>query len=74
MRIHVEIHKRRNLHVREHIREQEVRIKGAGVCIEICVYIWMQAREVGEVRNEDVDGKQSRHVSGVMRTSIGTVT
>jgi len=26
------------------------------------------------VRNEDVDGKESRHMSGVMRTSIGTVT
>ena len=25
------------------IREQEVRIKGAGRCIEICMYIWMQA-------------------------------
>jgi len=43
MRIHVEIHKRRNLHVREHIREQEVRIKGAGGFVEICMYIWMQA-------------------------------
>jgi len=26
------------------------------------------------VRNEDVDGKESRHMSGVMLTSIGTVT
>jgi len=26
------------------------------------------------VRNEDVDGKESRHMSRVMRTSIGTVT
>jgi len=25
------------------------------------------------VRNEDVDGKESRHMSGVVRTSIGTV-
>ena len=26
------------------------------------------------MRNEDTDGKESRHVSRVMRTSIGTVT
>ena len=31
------------LHVIENIREKEVRIKGAGGCIEICMYIWMQA-------------------------------
>ena len=26
------------------------------------------------MRDEDVDGKESRHMSGVMLTSIGTVT
>ena len=41
MRIHVDIHIRRNLHVRDNKREHEVRINGAEVCIEICMYIWM---------------------------------
>jgi len=63
--------------VREHIREQGVRTKGPKdvskyVCIFGCKHKCTQG--VREVRNEDVDGKESRHMSGVIRTSIGTVT
>jgi len=41
-----------NIHGVENIRKKQVRIKGAGVCIETCMYIWTPAevyvrREVG---------------------------
>jgi len=61
-------------HKRTH-KGTRVSNKGAGGCIEICMYIWMQDTRGGrEVRNEDVDAKESRYMSGVIRTSIGTVT
>ena len=63
--------------MKEHIREQELQIKGPEdvlkyVCIFGCKHKCTQG--VREVRNEDVDGKESRHMSGVIRTSIGKVT
>jgi len=66
MRIHVSIHIRRNLHVRENRREQEVLIKGAEGCIVVCMYIWMQAQVY-------VRWEVARHMNRVMRTSIHTV-
>jgi len=37
--MHVEIHIRRNLHVRDHIKEQEVRIKGPEDVLKyVCIF------------------------------------
>jgi len=62
----------RNVHVREHIREEGVRIKGPEDLLKyVCIFGFNHKCTCGgrEVRNEDVDGKESRHTSGVMRTN-----
>jgi len=51
--------------------------KRAGGCIKICYIFGCKHKCTGgkrEVRNEDVDGKESRHMIGVILTSICTVT
>jgi len=67
-------------HLQEFTRKRtHKKIKGSNkkgrllkyVCIFECMYKFTRGGR--EVRNEDVDGKESRYMRGVIRTSIGTV-